>query len=148
MEEAEHTIQLGKLMRDEVGSHLPFDYEWTKEWLRGMVLNDTDRTYANVFNAYKDEQPVGFLIGFCRPYIFSEATVATQELWYVLEECRAGRAAYKLIKAFEEWARLRGALEIFTGVTAGDSVTMAKIGSVLKRMGYPMVGTHHKKRTV
>lgn len=146
-QDIEDLIYLGKFHRDECGAHLPFDPEWTRKWAE-YTVKDTDRTYTNIFLAYKDKEPQGFLIGHARPYVFTEAVSATQELWFVRKEYRATRVAYKLIQAFEEWARLRGAVEIFTGVVNDDAATVSKVSSVLKRMGYPQVGTYHKKRTV
>lgn len=143
----EDVLLLGKAFRDESGAHLPFDPDWTRDWLE-QVMSDTDRAFVNVFIAYRDDMPAGMLIGFARPYVFSSAICASQELWYVVPKHRSQRTAYMLMRAFEEWARLRGAIEIFTGITAGDAETTSRIAGVLTRMGYPLVGTYHKKRTV
>jgi len=143
----EDMLRLGLAFRNECAPHLPYDAGWGREWLR-TVIEDSDRLFTNVFIAYKGDEPVGFLIGHAQPYAFSPAICAQQELWYVLPPHRGSPCAYKLIKLFEEWARLRGAIEIFTGVALQDSRPVEKITRMLNRLGYPQVGTYHKKRTV
>lgn len=146
-ENVDDLIILGRMFCNECGPHLVFDEGRVREYCE-YVFADLDREHFNIFIAYKDGEPVGALVAYATQYAFSRQILAQQDLWYVIPALRGTRVAFKLIQAFEEWARLRGAVEIFTGVTHGDGTKLKRIGSVLTRMGYPKVGTFHKKRTV
>lgn len=144
-EQCEDVIALGKLMFAEMDTaHLVYDPRCIRENWQAL-RRDFDRDHMNVFIAYSNAKPVGFIIGRSYPYFFSDQRMSTQELWYVLPEFRSTPAAYKLIHAYEAWARLRGCVEIWSG-TAGKALSaQKKVGNMLHRMGYRLTGFYHKK---
>ena len=135
-------VALGRVFVAEAGAHLEYDEKEVRETCR-IVMSDMDREYFNFFLVYREYELIGFIYASCGKYIFNQQRFAQQELIYVRPAYRHTRAFLKLIKAFEEWARLRSAVEIWMGT--GHSKTFS---TVLPRIGYPEVGTYHKKRTV
>ena len=141
-EHVDDIVAMGKVFVTENGPHLNYDEEEVIETCN-LVLKDMDREYLNIFIVYKDHEPLGFIYASCGKYLFNKQRYAQQELLYVRPAYRHTRAFLKLIKAFEEWARLRSAVEIWMG-----SAHSKTLGNILPRIGYPEVGTYHKKRTV
>lgn len=135
-------VAMGKVFVAEKGPHLQYDEEEVKATCR-QVLGDMDREYLNIFLVYRDHEPLGFIYASCGKYLFNKQRYAQQELLYIRPAYRHTRAFLKLIRAFEEWARLRSSVEIWMG-----SAHNKTLGNILPRIGYPEVGTYHKKRTV
>lgn len=107
------------------------------------VRNDTTRKALNVFICYKDNEPVGFLVGVTTQSFHRPAIVAEQKLWYVSPRKRASLAAVHLVRAYEKWARLNGATQIYTG--AANTPYTERISKLLNRLGYERTGTLHVK---
>lgn len=105
------------------------------------IRNDFERKYVNVFIAYADNTPVGFLFGSTLPAIHRQGIVAEQKLWYVTENARGSPAAKMLIRAFERWARLNGATQIFTGTA--NLRYAERTSQLLEQLGYARVGSLH-----
>lgn len=135
-------VALGRVFMAEYCNHLEYDEGEVKAACR-QVLTDDDREFFNIFLVYKDHEPLGFMYATCGKFLFSKQRYAQQELLFVRPAYRHTRAFLKLIKAFEEWARLRSSVEIWMG-----SAHSKTLSNILPRIGYPEVGTYHKKRTV
>ena len=99
---------------------------------------DVERLNYNCFIAYQGSTAIGFLVGICMPCLHREGVVAEQKLWYVKPQFRGTWASLKLIRAFERWARLNGATQIFTG-TANRRYAERTIKQ-LNRLGYATCG--------
>ena len=135
-------VAMGKVFVAENGAHLQYDEEEVKNTCN-MVLDDLEREFLNIFLVYKDHEPVGFIYASCGKYLFNKQRYAQQELIFIRPAFRHTRAFLKLVSAFEEWARLRSSVEIWMG-----SAHCKTFSNILPRIGYPEVGTYHKKRTV
>lgn len=107
------------------------------------VRQDIDRKQVNVFIAYMDDKPVGFLVGVTTPCFHRPGIVAEQKLWYVEPKRRATYAAVHLIRAYERWARINGATQIFTG-TANAELS-ERTSKLLEKLGYTRTGSLHVK---
>lgn len=135
-------VAMGKVFVAENGAHLQYDEEEVK-YTCNMVRRDLEREFLNIFLVYKDHEPIGFIYASCGKYLFNKQRYAQQELIFIRPAFRHTRAFLKLVSAFEEWARLRSAVEIWMG-----SAHSKTFSNILPRIGYPEVGTYHKKRTV
>lgn len=108
-----------------------------------MIRQDHDRKNYNMFIAYDGETPIGFMVGVTSNAFHRPAIVAEQKLWYVSQSARGGIAAKKLIDAYEQWARINGATQIFTG-TANKRYA-ERTSKLLERLGYARCGALHVK---
>lgn len=106
-----------------------------------MIRKDVDRDHLNMFVAYIGDEPVGFLLGSTYNALHRQGVVAEQKLWYVTENARGTPAAKLLIRAFERWAKLNGATQIFTG-TANKRYA-ERTSQLLEQLGYARVGSLH-----
>lgn len=144
-DDIEAVILLAAKMHELNAPHLDFDPTCIRRYYEA-IKRDMDRDSYNCFIAYVDNKPAGFLVCIASEYFFSRQICARQELWYVDPLYRNVRVSFELMRAFEEWARLRGAVEIITGVMIVDEPERAeKIGNMLTRMGYPKVGSYHTR---
>lgn len=145
VKDIEDVIVLAYKMHEENASHLDFDPSCIRRYYEAIRYDTTRDTY-NCFIAIVENKVVGFLVCVATEYFFSRQICARQELWYVDPSYRSARVALALMKEFEEWARLRGAVEIITGVMIVDDLQRAeRIGKLLEKIGYPTVGTYHTK---
>ena len=75
------------------------------------------------------------LMGCVERYYYSDELQAQLIQWYLRAEFRGTSIAPRLVKAFVNWAKARGASEVFMGITSGIGVVqthhmMSKLGFV------------------
>lgn len=133
-------IDMGTAMHAESAfSHLSYDRD-VCEALGQRVLTDPD-FFAWI--AEKDGEPTGFFLGHIGPYLFSRDLIATEYLWYVKPGHRGGTVSIRLMRAFIEWGKKRGAAEICMGVSTGPRMEAA-VGPILERQGFMRQGAVYK----
>lgn len=89
-------------------------------------------------------QVAGFFVGHVAVNYFNRRKSAYDLLLFVPPDRRGGYAAVKLIRAYENWSRKRGASEIYLGVTTG--VEEERTVNFYERLGYQKTGTLLKKK--
>lgn len=99
--------------------------------------------YAFLVAVSADGRIVGALIGVMEQQIFSDAQTASVMHFDVLPEARMGGYGVRLLKAFEQWATNRRALEINFGINSGEQ--LEALSSFARRMGYTKVGENYVK---
>ena len=84
---------------------------------------------------------VGALMAVVEQQIFSDEWTASIMHIDVLPEARMGGWAVRLLKAFEQWAKNRGVVELGFGINSEDD--MQRIGKFAVRTGYRKVGENY-----
>ena len=74
----------------------------TQANLEGMIKADN----TEVFVLEKDDEIVGMLVAMISQHLFSDVTIASELAMYINKENRGGMAFARLIKAYEEWAKV------------------------------------------
>ncbi|AWD90613.1 aminoglycoside acetyltransferase [Pseudomonas phage Njord] len=92
---------------------------------------------------FDNHKPVGFLWGFCCAMPWNPAKLAMDTLLYVEPDYRGSRAGYKLVMAWEAWAREQGATSVQLSVASG--IHEERTASFYQRMGYTHIGTEYRK---
>jgi len=92
------------------------------------------------FLAIDDDKIIGSIGGAMFPYFFSTRQKVGDLGFYVEPEYRGSRAAIKLVKALEAWAKERGVEDIYLGQTTGIEVD--KTRDFYERLGYKVVGVN------
>lgn len=87
-------------------------------------------------------EPVGALGGFVHAELYSSKVVAEEMFWFASKEKRG--VGVKLYRAFENWARLRGA-ETLQMVHLMDSMP-EKLSNFYAHMGFEPVEMRYSKR--
>lgn len=108
-------VELGAMLHSMSSySTLGFVPERAAETLRRLIEGD-----GVVFVADRDGVVVGGMAGAIATHWFSDETLAFDYSLFVDPKSRHGITAAKLVAAFEEWARLRGARMVSMGITTG-----------------------------
>lgn len=86
-----------------------------------------------------DGKIVGVMAGFVVEQWFSETKVASDLTFYILPEYRKkGRAALMLVRAFEQWAKSKGAVDVVPG--ASTQIDPDTTRSFYEKLGYVTSG--------
>jgi GNAT superfamily N-acetyltransferase len=93
---------------------------------------------AIAFLAIDDDKIVGFMAAMVHEYFFSNRKRVSDLGLYVLPEYRGSRAALKLVKSLETWAKQTGADDLHLGQTT--AVDIDKTRQFYERLGYKTVG--------
>ena len=88
----------------------------------------------------------GFICGALEPAVWFETIYAVQSLLWVVPGKRGTWRAWRLIAAFEQWAKERGASRAVNGVSTGLNEELT--GRFYMKMGYrPMGPSYFKELT-
>lgn len=134
-------IELGARMHAESAFSF-LDYNRNK--LREMVqfYIESPNHFANM--KLQNGEVVGMLFGYVSEYYFGRDKIACDILWYVAPEHRGSTIGVRLLKEFEEWARLKGVKEVCIGIST--NVDTGKTGNMLERLNFNHVGGTYKLR--
>ena len=107
-------VEMIEDLRAAVQGPIPVDRAWTARTVAGLIASDDGAVWIT---------DGGFIAGVIEPTIISPAPVAKEMGWYSRD-----RSGLLLLRAFEGWARARGAtlIQLSTGAEGLD----------LSRFGY------------
>jgi len=134
-------IELGAAMHNESAfRHLDYDRE--KCFAMGVkYLMNPDWYFS--YCAYEGDELVGMFMGYLNRYYFGNDLLANDILWYVKKERRGSMVGIRLLNAFRNWAKERGASEVCIGVSTALDVD--RTHGLLSRMGFDHVGGTFKE---
>lgn len=99
--------------------------------------------YAFLVAESSDRRVVGALIGVMEQQIFTDGWTASVMHYDVLPEARMGGHGVRLLRAFEQWAHNRQAVEIVFGINSG--IELERSTRFATRMGYAKIGENFVK---
>jgi len=120
----------------------PFNAQRVAQAFSDLITQGQGK-YAFLVAVGGEQRIVGALIGVMEQQIFSDAHTASVMHFDVLPEARMGGHGVRLLRAFEQWAKNRNAVEICFGVNSDTAVEM--LGRFARRMGYEPVGENYVK---
>lgn len=88
-----------------------------------------------------DGELAGGLLGCVERYYYSDELQAQLIQWYLRKSFRGTSIAPRLVKAFVEWARSRGASEVFMGISSGVDVQLTH--RMMRRLGFLHLGGNY-----
>lgn len=92
-----------------------------------------------------DGEVVGGIVGALAPLWFAPTCLsATEFAWWVSEEHRGGTAGIKLLRAFEQWAKNKGAAMVSMSDLVIEGATPA--GRLFEKLGYTVIERSHVKK--
>ena len=84
---------------------------------------------------------IGFSVGQIGKFLFSNVTIASLQLWYVMPEYRTRtRAAFELLHTFENWAKLSGVYRIEVGGAKISAEEAENANRIFAKRGYTLYG--------
>lgn len=124
-----------QLHEESAARDVPFDVEYTAQSIYEQIIQSDD---GFGLLAMDDDHPVGMVIGRLAQYEFAPVVLGYNHAWYVVPEKRGSRVAFRLLSAFEDWARSCGAAHVHMGLAAG--ILSERTGRALSRAGYEPLG--------
>jgi GNAT superfamily N-acetyltransferase len=111
-------VQLGEQLHG-MSSYAPLSFDRAKvaHHLAGLIAG-----HGVIFVAERDGEVVGGLAGGITEQWFGPDRVAFDYSLFIEPGKRHGITAARLIRAFVEWARIRGARQVTIGITTGLEV--------------------------
>lgn len=135
-------VALGMELHEEsAASDIPFDVEFTAQSVYEQIICSDD---GFGLLAMEDDHPVGMVIGKLAQYEFSPAVLAYNHVWYVKSERRGSPIAFRLLRAFEDWALYQGAEHVHLGLAAG--ILTERTSRALGRYGYHSLGGNFARK--
>ncbi|WP_368913500.1 N-acetyltransferase family protein [Mixta calida] len=111
-------IALGQQLHAESSySHLPYNVEKVAALMEQLIQGA-----GVVFVAEKDGEVVGGIAGAITEHWFCDVRLAFDYSFFIAPEQRHGITALRLLRAFTEWSKIRGASEIRMGITTAINV--------------------------
>lgn len=83
----------------------------------------------------------GALMGCVERYYYSDELQAQLIQWFLRPAYRGTSIAPRLVKAFVEWAKSRGASEVFMGISSG--VHVHQTDRMMRKMGFTHLGGNY-----
>lgn len=108
-----------------------------------QIRADIERKGVNVFIAYDEGKPIGYILGVTSKAFHRKGIVAEMKLMYIKPVKRGSLTALLLLKAYERWAILNGATQIFTGTV--NKQHAERTSKFFEQTGYARVGSLHVK---
>lgn len=130
----------------ECAKHLPFYNEAIAQSYGELAGDDTRKSF-NAWIAYKGEEPIGYAVATSGRFFFNFDSQSKLELLFVMPQHRGSWAAVRLTKAFEEWSRLNGCLQMYVGVARLDADEAKHIRKLFPKLGYNWCGSYYVKET-
>lgn len=120
-------------------SNFPLDLEFCLQNAAATIMNDS----GCLLVAFDGNTAVGLLWGHASPLPWSKAQLAFDSILYVVPEKRKSFVGYRLMQAWEQWAKSRGAVEAQISIASGihEEATL----SFYKRLGYKYIGQQLRK---
>jgi hypothetical protein len=137
------TMDLCRSMHAESAySFLAFDDHKVTTMINRYLSDNA--VYFACLASRRDGKKVGILAGYLGTYMFCNAKLAIDQIFFVLPEFRGSRAALVLQREFRAWAIRQGARELSIGISTG--VDVERTGRFLKRLGMTEMGSNFKER--
>ena len=140
-EDIPEMVRLSSLMHKE-SAYSKFNFDAVKLANNfAFWVNNPD--YFVVIAKDDNGETVGGYCGYVTEYFFGKDLIACDLGLFIDPERRGGMTAIRLIKAFEDWAKSRGAKEVCPGTTT--MVAPERTSRLYERLDYKVVGSIFKK---
>jgi GNAT superfamily N-acetyltransferase len=123
-----------------------YDRTIVEKNLRNLIIVGQQRRRSHCLLLAEDDSGylIGGLIGSIDSHLFSHWPVANMVAYGVRPGHRMTGAAVRLMKAFIEWSKRRGAYEINAGVNSG--INLERTDRFMKKMGFSKTGANYAMR--
>lgn len=117
-------------------AHKALDDAKISELVMGFLDGDRDKVIL-ILATDDDGKPIGLLAGMTSEILFSHEKIAHEVMWWMEPEHRGSRESFRLVEAFEFWARKIKADII--QLSTVETEYAERVGKFYKRKGYQLV---------
>ena len=129
------------ILAKEFSKEAPKSHKWDKEKTELFLLSAFQNDNMEIFVIDADGEIEGALVGLISELYMSHTVQATELAWFVSKDYRGKPSSIRLIKAFEKWAKDRGANQ----VGMGDIEGISNLENLYNRLGYEKSETVYLK---
>ena len=122
-------------------SEVEYDKEKCDKYIRAAT---NDPNYFGII-AEKDEERIGFMSGRLLEYYFSREIYARQIDLYVIPTHRTVMAGIFMMRKFIEWAKMKGALEVYFEPRLSDN-EIKKFDAMARRLGMEHFANAYRRK--
>jgi GNAT superfamily N-acetyltransferase len=141
LRDVDRIVELGAGMHAESRyAAFPYDREIAA---RLAVSHISDGVERCCIVSEVDGSVTGMIGGEITPLMFSRTRVAHDTIFYIEPASRGRFDAFRLVRAFESWAKAQGAAEITLATSTGLAVERSD--AFFQRLGYGKVGSVYSK---
>lgn len=116
-----------------------FDVGYTSSYIESFILAEDKLVVVLEYNGKVE----GALLAHLTQLPFNPDFVATEDAWWVSEEIR-GWDSIKLIRYYEDWAKLKGCTIV--GLTSlANTGEPSKVCKAYSKLGFQLVESHYLK---
>lgn len=119
----------------------PAMHKWDRDKTEAMLKTCIENELTTILVMEFEGEVVGGIVGVVQPLFMSNTVVASELAWFVDPNHR-GKGAIKLVKAFEGWAKEKGA----EYVTMADIRGIADLSKLYERLGYELTEAAYSKK--
>lgn len=132
-------LELGNVLHKTSSfADLPFDEDKVSNLMRGLIDGG-----GVIFVSEIDGVVIGGIAGGVTEFWFCDKKIGFDFSFFIHPDYRGGMSAPRLIVAFTEWAKLKGAIEVHMGITTGIHVDAT--ARLYEKMGFRLSGPLYKK---
>ena len=134
-------LALGAAMHAEtLFARVPLQLDRFEDHIRAALA---DRAHQQIFVHKANGVLQGALFARADPYIFSDAIIVSDQLFYIFPQHRSFALARRMVQAVEVWARSKNATEVCLAVSTGKN--LGRLDALYARFRYQRVGGVFKK---
>lgn len=134
-EDVPRLIELGVVLHASTSyAALDFNHAKAAAFLHSLIGSPSGVVFVSVH----DEVIIGGMVGGLVDQWFNDDLIAYDYSLFVEPSRRQGIVAARLIAAFQEWARIKGAKQIYMGI--GTGVSVEGTTRLYERMGLRVAG--------
>ena len=129
------------VLAKEFSREAPKTHKWNIDKTTNFLLSAIENTNMEIFISEKDNEVTGAIVCMVTEMYMSNTVIASDLAWFVSKDLRGSRSSIKLLKAFEDWGRSKGA--DYLGMA--DIEDISNLRKLYNRLGYSVSETTYLK---
>jgi hypothetical protein len=129
------------VLAKEFSREAPKTHKWNIDKTTNFLLSAIENTNMEIFISEKDDEVTGAIVCMVTEMYMSNTVIASEIAWFVSKDLRGSRSSIKLLKAFEDWGRSKGA--DYLGMA--DIEDISNLRKLYNRLGYSVSETTYLK---
>ena len=129
------------VLAKEFSREAPKTHKWNIDKTTNFLLSAIENTNMEIFISEKDDEVTGAIVCMVTEMYMSNTVIASEIAWFVSKDLRGSPSSIKLLKAFEDWGRSKGA--DYLGMA--DIEDISNLRKLYNRLGYSVSETTYLK---
>jgi GNAT superfamily N-acetyltransferase len=133
-------VELARLAVEESARDVGFNPDKVRQTFHRYLT----QAHPTIYLVEQNREPIGFLNATISEYTFADGIYTTQEVMFVRPDKRGTRAAALLVREFNRWSDMLGAVESTGG--NDNALFTEQTARLLEKNGFERVGLFMRRR--